>query len=161
MRHAKSDWHSTAQSDFERPLNARGSKDAAAMGQWLKAQELRPQVLLASPAQRARQTILAAAEILGIKDDEVAFNKNLYLADRSTLLNVLRAVPDSAESVLLVAHNPGLDNLVEWLASESPPLSESGKLMTTAAIAMFELPRDWVRLERGEASLQHLIRPRG
>jgi len=160
MRHAKSDWHSAALSDFERPLNVRGGKDAIRMGQWLEAQGLRPHLLLASPAQRARQTMLAVVDILGVKEDEVEFNKDLYLAGRATLVNVLRAVPGSAESVLLVAHNPGMDELVEWLASEPPPLSESGKLMTTAAIAIFSLPVGWASLKPGSASLQQLVRPR-
>jgi len=160
MRHAKSDWHSAAQSDFERPLNTRGGKDAVRMGQWLEAQGLQPHLLLASPAQRARQTVLAVVDILGVKEDEVVFRKDLYLAGRSTLVNVLHAVPGNAESVLLVAHNPGLDELVEWLALEPPHLSDSGKLMTTAAIAMFTLSSEWASLNPGSASLQKLVRPR-
>lgn len=160
MRHAKSDWHSAAQADFERPLNPRGNRDAVRMGQWLEAQGLRPQVLLASPAQRARQTALAVADTLGTKDNEVVFNQDLYLADRATLLHILRTIPAATDSVLLVAHNPGLDDLVEWLAPEPPPLSESGKLMTTAAIAMFELPGGWANLQRGRVTLQQLLRPR-
>ena len=160
MRHAKSDWHSAAQADFDRPLNQRGASDATRMGQWLATQGLRPEVLLASPAQRARQTVLAVAEALGVEEHEVVFNQDLYLADRTTLLNILRAVPGLTESVLLVAHNPGLDNLVEWLASEPPPFSDSGKLMTTAAIAAFELPAGWARLQRGGVTLQQLLRPR-
>ena len=160
MRHAKSDWHSAAQADFDRPLNKRGSKDALRMGQWLVAQGLRPERLLASPAQRARQTALAVADTLGIKESEVVFDKELYLADRATLLQALHELPDSIDSALLVAHNPGLDYLVEWLASEPPPLSESGKLMTTAAIAMFDVSAGWARLQRGGLSLQQLQRPR-
>ena len=160
MRHAKSDWHSTSQTDFDRPLNNRGSEDALRMGQWLATQNLKPQVLLASPAQRARQTVLAVAEVLDIKDDEVKFVPELYLAGQSTLVNILRAVTDSTESVLLIAHNPGLDELVRWLDIESPPLSESGKLMTTAAVARFKLPDSWAKLNPGEAKLQQLQRPR-
>jgi len=160
MRHAKSDWHSAVQSDFDRPLTKRGSKDALRMGQWLKDQGLQPMMLLSSPAQRARQTVLAVAETLGVKDEEVTFKKDLYLADRATLLKILQASPDSTDSVLLVAHNPGLDELVEWLSPEPPPLSDSGKLMTTAAIAMFELPAGWGRLKRGGGILQQLLRPR-
>ena len=129
------------------------------MGEWLKAQDLQPQVLLASSARRARQTVLAVAEILGIKDDRVAFKDKLYLADRSSLVNALREVPTSTEAVLLVAHNPGLDELVKWLSSEPPMLTESGKLMTTAAIAMFELPTGLAGLERGGAILRQLMRP--
>jgi len=160
MRHAKSDWYSAAQADFDRPLNQRGARDAVRMGQWLAAQGLRPQVLLASPAQRARQTVLAVAETLGVKENEVVFNQELYHADRATLLSILRSIPDSTDSVLLVAHNPGLDDLVEWLASQPPHHSKSGKLMTTAAIAMFDLPAGWVKLQRGGLSLQQLQRPR-
>jgi len=160
MRHAKSDWHSTSQTDFDRPLNNRGSEDAVRMGQWLATQTLKPQVLLASPAQRARQTVLVVAELLGIKDDEVTFLPEFYLASQSTLVDILRTVTDSTESVLLVAHNPGLDELVKWLDCETPPLSESGKLMTTAAVAMFQLPGSWGKLNPGEAKLQQLQRPR-
>jgi len=131
------------------------------MGHWLETQSLKPQVLLvASPAQRARQTVLAVAGILGVKEDEVEFVPELYLASQSTLVNILHAVTDSTESVLLIAHNPGLDELVEWLDNESPPLSESGKLMTTAAVAMFKLPGSWAKLKSGEAKLQQLQRPR-
>ena len=160
MRHAKSDWHSAAQSDFDRPLNKRGASDAARMGRWLDANDLRPEVLLASSAQRARQTALAVAEHLGVNDNEVLFNKDLYLADRATLLNILHTVPATTDSVLLVAHNPGLDDLVDWLAAEPPPLSDSGKLMTTAAIAIFEVPGPWAKLKRGEVALRQLLRPK-
>lgn len=160
MRHAKSDWHSAAQSDFDRPLNPRGSKDAVRMGQWLNAHDLRPAMLLASPAQRARQTALAVAKSLGVDDNEVKFNKDLYLADRATLLKTLHSLPEATDSVLLVAHNPGMDDLVEWLSPESPPLSASHKLMTTAAIAIFELAGPWSGLKRGGVTLQQLLRPK-
>lgn len=161
MRHAKSDWHSAVHSDFDRPLNQRGNKDAARMGQWLDANDLRPELLLASPAQRARQTALAVAEAMGPEQDRIQFNKDLYLADRATLLNVLHTVPATTDSVLLVAHNPGLDDLVDWLAAEPPPLSDSGKLMTTAAIAIFEVPGPWAKLKRGGGvALRQLLRPK-
>jgi len=160
MRHAKSDWHSAAQADFDRPLNNRGSKDALRMGQWLQEQQFAPSLIISSPAQRAKQTAAAVAEAMGLDAEQIQFNKDLYLADRATLLNILRTVPAATESLLLVAHNPGLDELVDWLAPESPPLSESGKLMTTAAIAMFELPAGWAKLQRGGGILQQLLRPR-
>jgi len=160
MRHAKSDWHSAAKSDFERPLNQRGVKDATRMGQWLHKQNIAPSLILSSPAQRAQQTALAAAEAMGLDAGRIQFNKDLYLADRATLLHILHAVAEQTESVLLVAHNPGLDDLVEWLAPEPPPLSDSGKLMTTAAIAVFAVPVSWAKLQHGKATLRHLVRPK-
>jgi phosphohistidine phosphatase len=160
MRHAKSDWHSAARSDFDRPLNPRGSKDAVRMGQWLHQQNITPSLILSSPAQRAKQTALAVAEAMGLEQERVQFNKELYLADRATLLNVLHTVPDTTDSVMLVAHNPGMDDLVDWLAPEPPTLSDSGKLMTTAAIAIFDLPVPRAKLKRGAASLRQLLRPK-
>jgi phosphohistidine phosphatase len=160
MRHAKSDWHSAATSDFDRPLNKRGSKDAARMGEWLQQQNITPSLILASPAQRTRQTVLAVTANLGVNSNEIVFSRDLYLADRATLLKVLHSIPESTDSVLLVAHNPGMDDLVEWLSPEPPPLSGSGKLMTTAALAIFEVSGPWAKLKRGEVTLQQLLRPK-
>jgi phosphohistidine phosphatase len=160
MRHAKSNWHSSVSSDFDRPLNERGAKDAVRMGQWLQKQNIKPSLILSSPAERAKQTALAVVDALQLNSDQIQFNKDLYLADRATLLRVLQTVPDNTESVLLVAHNPGLDDLVEWLAPEPPALSASGKLMTTAAIAMFEIPGAWSKLQRGATALTQLLRPK-
>jgi phosphohistidine phosphatase len=160
MRHAKSDWHSAAQSDFDRPLNKRGSKDAARMGQWLQQHNMSPSLVLSSPAQRTRQTVLAVTAKLGVNSDEIVFSRDLYLADRATLLKVLHSIPESTDSVLLVAHNPGMDELVDWLAPEPPPVSDSGKLMTTAALAIFEVSGPWAKLKRGGVALQQLLRPK-
>jgi phosphohistidine phosphatase len=160
MRHAKSDWHSPARSDFDRPLNQRGARDATRMGQWLNKNNIAPSLILSSPAERAKQTAVAMTEALGLATGQIQFNKDLYLADRPTLLHILHSVPEQTESVLLVAHNPGLDDLVDWLAPEPPPLSESGKLMTTAAIAMFAVPEPWAKLKRNTASLRQLLRPK-
>ena len=129
------------------------------MGQWLQEQQFAPGLILSSPAQRAKQTAAAVAEAMGLDAEQIQFDKDLYLAGRATLLNILRKIPDTMDSVLLVAHNPGLDDLVDWLAPEPPPLSDSGKLMTTAAIAMFELPAGWANLRRGGGILQQLLRP--
>jgi phosphohistidine phosphatase len=160
MRHAKSDWHSAAGSDFDRPLNQRGARDAARMGQWLNKNNIAPSLILSSPAERAKQTAAAVTEAMGLAAGRIQFNKDLYLADRATLLHILHAVAEQTESVLLVAHNPGLDELVEWLAPERLPLSDSGKLMTTAAIAVFAVPVSWAKLERDTAAMQQLLRPK-
>ena len=130
------------------------------MGQWLQNHKITPGIILTSPAERAKQTALAVVDTLQLNPDQIQFNKDLYLADRTTLLRILQTVPDTTDSVLLVAHNPGLDDLVEWLAPEPPPLSVSGKLMTTAAIAVFEIPGAWSKLQRGTAALRQLLRPR-
>ena len=130
------------------------------MGQYLQQQNIKPGLVLSSSAERAKQTALAVVDALHMNPDQILFNKDLYLADRPTLLKILHSVPDATDSVLLVAHNPGLDELVEWLAPEPPSLSESGKLMTTAAIAMFAVPKPWAKLKRNTTRLVQLLRPK-
>lgn len=130
------------------------------MGKWLHKHKITPGIILSSPAERAKQTALAVVDVLQLKPEQVQYHRDLYLADRTSLLRILQSVPDTMDSVLLVAHNPGLDDLVEWLAPEPPPLSTSGKLMTTAAIAIFETPESWSKLQRGTAAMRQLLRPR-
>jgi phosphohistidine phosphatase len=159
MRHAKSDWEAAANSDFERPLNPRGRHDAPRMGGWLQTQDMIPDLVLTSPARRANQTAQAVMEILGLDEARLQLVDEMYLASRATLLDVLATKLSAADSVLLVAHNPGLDDLVAWLADTPPPLSASGKLMTTAAIAWFELSGGSAKPGPDTASLKQLVRP--
>lgn len=159
MRHAKSDWHAAVASDFDRPLNPRGRRDAPRMGRWLRRQGIVPERVLASPAKRACQTAEAVRDALGLDPGRLWLHDKLYLADRRTLTRMLAETGRNPGPVLLVAHNPGLDDLVTWLAADPPPLSPSGKLMTTAAIAWFELPGGLDRLEAGCGRLLGLWRP--
>lgn len=159
LRHAKSDWDAEAPDDFERPLARRGLKVAPRMGLWMKAQGLIPDLVLSSPAQRARQTTTAVANALGIAKDRIRYEDRLYLADCGTLMQVLRECPGDAQRILIVGHNPGLDELVEYLAGGPVPRTEKGKLLTTAAVAEFETERSWRGLEGGQAKLKQLVRP--
>lgn len=156
MRHGKSDWHRGAQDDFSRPLNARGRRDAARMGAWLAAPAHRPDRLLASPAIRARQTAEIVAQEAGLERDAIELCDALYLAGRRTLLEVLQARATTGR-ILLVGHNPGLDELVRWLSAGPPPRTSSGKLMTTAALAWLEVPAGSPR--SGSGALRMLLRP--
>jgi len=160
MRHAKSAWDSGARSDFDRPLAGRGRRDAPRIARWLAAEELEPEHAVASPAARAAETATLVATELGVDPDEITFDGALYDASVTALLGALADVPESARRVLLVAHNPGLDELVVHLGGEVPPLSATGKLMTTAAVARFAMPDRWDQLPRGCAELLGLVRPK-
>lgn len=160
MRHAKSDRAGESGDDFARPLAKRGLKDAPRIGQWLLANDLLPDHLLASPAVRARETALAVAGALGLPAESVHFDERLYLAGCERLLEVVAEAPAKARRLLLVGHNPGLDELVEYLAEDPPARSTGGKLMTTAALACFETDESWRRLSPGGARLLQLLRPR-
>ena len=160
VRHGKSDWDSEPAADFDRPLAKRGKRDCRTMATWCAQQGLLPDVVLASSAERAADTARRLARGLGVEEDDITFDDVLYLASLPTLLDALARVDPAARQVLLVGHNPGLDELVRHLASATPRLSASGKLMTTAAVAHFRLPDDWSDLPRGSGELLDLARPK-
>jgi phosphohistidine phosphatase len=159
LRHAKSDWNAGAATDFDRPLNPRGRQDAPRLGKWLRAAGLVPDLVLASPARRARQTARRVCRALGYPRESIQWEPRLYEAGPGTLIGCLEALPGMPRRVLLVAHNPGLEELLRRLcgALEAPA---DGKLMPTAALARLGMPADWRRLESGCARLLDLVRPR-
>lgn len=158
LRHAKSDWESGAKADSERPLNKRGRKDAPLIGSWMREHYLYPGLVLCSPALRARETLEAVTEELQLPPERIRIVDELYMANLGTLLKILRDIPAASDSIMLVGHNPGLDDLVAYLSHVALPLTESGKLMTTACLAHFKLPDDWTELE-GKGELVEVVRP--
>jgi phosphohistidine phosphatase len=134
MRHAKSDWHDASLSDFERPLNRRGQEAVPIMAKWLEQQGASVDAILASEAIRARQTVEGMIENLGWKG-AVFWRQELYLAPPATLVSEITKVPNQFQSLLLVAHNPGLEQLVAHWSGQWQPFP-------TAAIAIFEFPGD-------------------
>ncbi len=161
MRHAKSSWDSDAPNDFLRPLAARGRKAAPRIGEWLLTRELVPDRIISSPAARARQTTLAVANVLGLDDTEVQWEEQIYDASRDDLAVVVRACSDSLGRVMLVGHNPGFEEFLQWLcATGQIPWPADGKLLPTAAVAVLALESPWRGLKRGCATLLHLQRPR-
>ncbi|RRQ19970.1 SixA phosphatase family protein [Thiohalobacter thiocyanaticus] len=159
LRHAKSDWDAGT-TDIDRPLNKRGKKDAPSLGRWLQRQAWRPQLILSSPAVRARQTIEAVIEQAGMQDVELRWEEELYLASRKSLLQRIRGLSQETKSVLLVGHNPGLEEVLEYLSRTAVPTTDSDKLFTTANLALLRLDGNWKDAGRGTAELVELVRPR-
>lgn len=160
LRHAKSDWYAGAASDFDRPLSKRGRKDARRMGRWMRVEGLVPDCVIASPAQRARDTALRVCRELAIPEQDVYFDSRIYEADVPALLSVLGECPQTCHDVMLVGHNPGLADLLAWLWGENLVVPEDRKLMPTATLARLRMPREWTRLERGCGRAIVLTRPR-
>lgn len=159
LRHAKSDWDAGT-TDIDRPLNKRGKKDAPSLGRWLQRQDWRPQLILSSPAVRARQTIEAVIEQAGLHDIELRWEEELYLASPKSLLQRIRRLPRETKSVLLVGHNPGLEELLDYLSRAAVAKTDSGKVFTTANLALLRLDSEWKNADRGSAELLELVRPR-
>jgi phosphohistidine phosphatase len=160
LRHAKSDWDSAAARDFDRPLAKRGKRDAPRVGAWLYREGLVPDLILSSPAERARATTLKVCKHLDINKQQIHWDKTIYEANLERLLTVLAKCQDAVAMVMLVGHNPGLESLLRYLTDNDFEPPADGKLLPTAALARLELPADWSRLERGCANLLSITRPK-
>ncbi len=134
LRHAKSSWKDQGLDDHDRPLNKRGKREAPRMGQLLKDEGLLPQFIVSSSAKRAWRTAECVAIHSGYRG-ESRVTSELYAAPAERIREVIQTTPDNVERLLLVAHNPGLEELLEPLVGVYTPLS-------SAALALVELEID-------------------
>jgi phosphohistidine phosphatase len=118
-RHAKSDWNNPELNDFDRRLNERGERDAPAMGEKIKGLGIAIDQILSSPAERALATSKRIANVLAYPESKIATDLRLYHARKETLLLVSRELENTSQSIMLVAHNPGLTDFVNCLVNQS------------------------------------------
>ncbi len=155
LRHAKSSWDEAQLDDQDRPLAPRGCRAAKKIGIYLHREGIEPDLILCSSAARARQTFDLLH--LGPKA-EVLFEDGLYGASAGTLLARLRQVTDTAGSVLVIGHNPGVEDLAATLAGDDEGLVQK---FPTAALADLRVPiAAWGELRPGVARLHVFILPR-
>jgi phosphohistidine phosphatase len=134
MRHAKSDWNDASITDHDRPLNARGRRDAPAMARWIIESGFTPELLIHSTARRCVETVELLVQN-GLQPDSIVSESQLYLSSPQTLLAAVEAHHSGASSVMLVAHNPGISYLAGMLSGEAIE-------MPTAAVCVFEAAGD-------------------
>lgn len=163
LRHAKSDWGDLALRDFDRPLNGRGERAAALMGTWARRENIRPEHILASPAVRVRSTLARFLENAG-STPEPLWDQRLYLASAATIAEVIGETDDVTQTVLLVGHNPGLE---EFVLTHVPDMGDTrlrddvAEKFPTAAIAVIDFGIDhWADIAQGSGMLRRFIRPR-
>ena len=130
IRHAKSSWDDTALPDKDRPLDDRGKRDAPKMGKRLARRDVKPDLILSSPAMRALTTAEIIAKKLDYKRKDIVVDDRLYAGEADDLLNVIHKLGDKRERVILVGHNPELTELAHRLSSEITH-------MQTCAVAAF------------------------
>ncbi|MEU9119926.1 histidine phosphatase family protein [Streptomyces sp. NPDC048506] len=161
LRHAKSAWPPDV-ADHDRPLAERGLRDAPAAGRWLRAADCIPDLVVCSTAERARQTWELAAEQLPDRPT-VRHEPRLYGADPADLLAVVRETPPDVGTLLLVGHNPAVQDLVLLLAQEalSDALERTREKFPTCAIAVLAQQDTWPAVAAGRALLTDLAVARG
>lgn len=153
LRHAKSSWKDTSLPDFERPLNKRGRQAAPLVGKFMRKQKMRPDLILCSPAERARQTIALVGDAATFKA-ELRYDERIYEAHVARLLSVVSQIDEDAGKVLIVGHNPGLEELLEHLTGEV-------RHMPTAALAHITLDIErWADAREQSGELVRLVRPK-
>lgn len=154
LRHAKSSWSDNNLSDHQRPLNKRGRYDAPRMGDLLASEDLVPDLIISSSATRARTTAEAVADASGY-DGQLIITRELYHAGPDDYLAAARELGADSKTVLVVGHNPGIEELVEQLAG-------AWYRMPTAALAEVRLSiKDWADLSEDEnGELANLWLPR-
>ena len=117
IRHAKSSWADAGQTDFDRPLNDRGKRDAPLMAARVLDRGFRVQHVFSSAAKRAFKTSKALMEVWNLKQDAISVFPDLYLAPPDEMLKVITAAPDTISSLALVAHNPGITEFINSLTN--------------------------------------------
>ncbi len=154
MRHAKSSWEEAEVADHDRPLNKRGRRDAPRMGELLRREGVLPDLILCSTAARARATAAAVTETAGY-GGEIKYKRSLYAAPPDAYLRALRGLPERYERVMIIGHNPGLEELLEMLTGDAQHLP-------TAAVVHVQLHVErWGALrDHGDGELLAFWRPR-
>ena len=153
LRHAKSDWDNPDLADDERPLNARGKRDSKRLAGHLLKHPIKVDMVFCSPARRAKQTLKPIQPVLGAKVTE---EPELYGASSEELLKLIRKTPDKLDSILLIGHNPGFEEITRALLP--PEQAPEGLPTCTLATITFDAA-DWKAVGPSEGNLAGLLAP--
>jgi phosphohistidine phosphatase len=159
LRHAKSSRDDPALADHERPLAPRGTRAAEAMAEHFRGEGISPDLVLCSSSRRTRETLDLISPALGDETD-VEIERQLYGALAGELLERVRAVDDGVESVMLIGHNPAIEQLALTLAGRGEKLDEMRSKFPTAALAALEFDGPWRGLGPGDAELTAFVKPK-
>jgi phosphohistidine phosphatase len=162
LRHAKSSWDDPGLRDHDRPLSERGERSAAAMGAYLRQQGTAPDLVLCSSARRTVDTLTGVRPGLP-KGVAVDIDRAVYEVDAAALLDRLRQVPDSVGTLLVIGHNPGLEDLATKLSGpDSDPGARKalGRKFPTGGFASLVFDGDWHGLDWNQARLTGFVAPK-
>lgn len=156
MRHAKSSWKDRRLRDYDRPLNKRGKRDAPAIGAFLKKTGQMPDMIISSPAVRAKTTALLAADEMGLDREQIVWSENLYFNGPDAYIDAIRRSGAGSKRVMTVGHNPMTENVITLLTG-----MRYQKPVPTAAITCLEVNvGSWDELVPGCCSVLWMKRPR-
>jgi phosphohistidine phosphatase len=158
LRHAKSSWDDPGLDDHERPLSGRGRRASKLIREHLRREQITPSLVLCSSARRTRETLERVMPAPGRAD--VSLEDGLYGASSETLLQRLREVPPDVESVMVVTHQPAIQELTLDLAGDGVDLARVRAKFPTGALATLLFAGDWSELGPGSAELVAYVKPK-
>jgi phosphohistidine phosphatase len=164
LRHAKSDWSDAGLDDRDRPLSKRGRESAPVIAGYMREMELAPDLVLSSPATRTRQTLSLVLDKLG-RSPEIVFDEALYdFGSGARLLEAITEHGGDAKTLMLVGHNPAVQQLASMLAGTGEPelmAAMEGKF-PTAALAVIDFEAEaWSAIKAGKGTLAAFVTPKG
>jgi phosphohistidine phosphatase len=146
VRHAKSSWKDSSLKDFDRPLNKRGKRDAPFMGKKLRERQVMPDLILSSPAKRAKKTAVAVAEEIGYPEKKIRYDDKLYHSGAKALLEIVRNQDDGHGTIMLFGHNPDLADLAKMLLKRAPGYA----IPTTGVYGIRFAASSWKNVREGK-----------
>jgi len=149
IRHAKSDWSDETLSDFDRPLNKRGMKDAPLMGSHLTDKGIRPDLIISSPALRAKTTALTIAQALSYPLESIRYDHDLYASDPETILSIIRAVSDDIDTLFVFGHNPEFTECANLITG-----GDINNIPTCGVVEMRLIKEGWKSIGENSAELR-------
>lgn len=161
LRHAKSSWDDPTLPDHERPLAPRGHRASKVIARHLLERGITPELVLCSSSVRTRETLaLVSAGFDPAIETRVDIEQGLYAVSAEDLLARIRRAPETIESVMLIAHNPSIQELAMELAAPARGIERIREKFPTAALATFEIADPWNAVEPGSAHLVEFVKPR-
>jgi len=155
MRHCKSSWANAGQADHERPLNNRGRTSAAALGAWLRDKGYMPDLALVSSSRRTQETFAGLALTCPVQ-----FDRRLYLAEPAMILRCIEEVADTAQTLLVIGHNPGFADAA-WRLARTPVAHPRFGDYPTGATTVFTFDTDsWIDVSWGKGNAEDFAIPR-
>ncbi len=157
LRHAKAE-QDIEVVDWLRPLKKRGVRAAKHMGAWLTEQNIHPELIISSPAKRALSTAKKVCQAMDRSSSDIRQDERIYNATLELLYQVIQECPASAQSILIVGHNPSLEEFLKDVSQDEIEEAPDGKLLPTTALAQLEITIPWAEIRAKSASYQGITR---
>ena len=162
LRHAKSSWNKPELDDFERPLAPRGIKSAEKIGKYLKKEKLLPDIIYCSKAVRAKETWELVNRIVK-KKNNINYKNKLYMANFSDFLNIIKETKDNFKSLMLISHNPGIENFALEIIKnkESEKYKNIDYKYPTGALSIIKFNiKKWNEVTSSTGEIYEFIKPK-